>query len=348
VSEIRSQDKVINNFDDIKTEASKYFEDLYTDQPVIEDAQLLNLVPNAIKSKDNDALKQVVTLEEIKQVVDNMEDDRAPGPDGFNVNFIKICWEIVKIDLLKMVMKSQRCIKIGGSTNSAFLALIPKEKGAKTFDRFRPISLCNIGYKIITKIMANRLKNILPQLIPENQGGFVKGRMIWDNIILVQEAIHSSQKNGDKGMAVKLDLANAFDRVSHSFLYQVMRRFGFAPEFISWVKACISQPWIAPLINGRAGPFFKASRGLRQGCPLSPLLYAIQASVLSLQLEYARQDQELSGIRMARGTKDINHALFADDTILLGGASRIIARRFKLEMNRYCNASGSKINLGKS
>jgi len=233
VSEIRSQDKVINNFDEIKTEASKYFEDLYIDQPVIEDAQLLNLVPNAIKSKDNDALKQVVTLEEIKQVVDNMEDDRAPGPDGFNVNFIKICWEIVKIDLLKMVMKSQRCIKIGGSTNSAFLALIPKEKGAKTFDRFRPISLCNIGYKIITKIMANRLKNILLQLIPENQGGFVKGRMIWDNIILVQEAIHSSQKNGDKGMAVKLDLANAFDRVSHSFLYQVMRRFGFAPEFIS-------------------------------------------------------------------------------------------------------------------
>ena len=132
-----------------------------------------------------------------------------------------------------MVSKSQRCINIGGSTNSAFLALMPKEKGANSFDRYRPISLCNIGYKIITKIMANRLKHILPYLIPENQGGFVKGRKIWDNIILVQEAIHSSQKNGEKGMAVKLDLANAFDRVSHSFLYQVMKRFGFTLEFIS-------------------------------------------------------------------------------------------------------------------
>ena len=178
-----------------------------------------------------------------------------------------------------MVCKSQRCGKIGGSTNSAFLALIPKEKGTTSFDRFRPMSLCNIRYKIITKIMATRLKHILPFIIPENQGGFVKGRKIWDNIILVQEAIHSSLKNGDKGMVVKLDLANAFDRVSHPFLFQVMLRFGFASEFVAWVKACISKPWIAPLVNGRATPFFQASRGLRQGCSLSPLLYAIQASV---------------------------------------------------------------------
>ena len=174
-----------------------------------------------------------------------------------------------------MISKSQKCGKIGGSTNSAFLALIPKEKEAKSFDRFRPISLCNIGYKIITKIMASRLKHILPNIIPENQGGFIKGRKIWDNIILVQEAVHSSLKNGYKGMAVKLELENAFDRVSHPFLFTVMLRFGFALEFVSWVKACISKPWISPLINGRAAPFFQASRGLRQGCPLSPLLYAI-------------------------------------------------------------------------
>ena len=89
--------------------------------------------------------------------------------------------------------------------NSAFLDLIPKEKDATSFERFQPISLCNIGYKIITKIMARRLKNILPYLVSENQGGFIKGRKIWDNIILVQEAIHSSLNNGEKGMVVKID-----------------------------------------------------------------------------------------------------------------------------------------------
>ena len=196
----------------------------------------------------------------------------APGLDGYNATFIKLCWDIIKTDLFKMVSNSQRCSKIGGSTNSAFLALIPKEKEAKSFDRFQPISLCNIGYKVITKILASRLKHILPSLIPENQGGFVKGRKIWKNIILVQEAIHSSLKNGDQGMVVKIDLANAFNRVIHPFLLQVMQKFGFSSDFISWVKACISKPWIAPLVNGRAAPFFQASRGLRQGCPLSPLL----------------------------------------------------------------------------
>ena len=130
-------------------------------------------------------------------------------------------------------------------------------------------------------------------------------------------------------MVIKIDLANAFDRVSHPFLLQVMQKFGFSSDFISWVKACISKPWIAPLINGRAASFFQASRGLRQGCSLSPLLYAIQASVLSFQLENARLEQDLPGIRIARGIKDINHAQFVNDTILLGGASQIIAYRYK-------------------
>jgi hypothetical protein len=110
--------------------------------------------------EDNSALTTSISKKEIKKAIANMEPDKAPGPDGFTARFIKVCWKIIKNDLHRMIQKSQSCNKIGGSTNSAFLALIPKEKGATSFDRFRPISLCNIGYKIITKIMANRLKNI--------------------------------------------------------------------------------------------------------------------------------------------------------------------------------------------
>jgi hypothetical protein len=92
-----------------------------------------------------------------------MDPDKAPGPDGFSARFLQVCWPIVEKDLLKMVQKSQNTQKIGGSTNSAFLALIPKEKGANNFSRFRPISLCNTGYKLITKVIANRLKPIFPK-----------------------------------------------------------------------------------------------------------------------------------------------------------------------------------------
>ena len=119
-------------------------------------------------------------------------------------------------------------------------------------------------------------------------------------------------------MIVKLDLANAFDKVRLNFLYAVMFNLGFHPQLISWIRACISGPWIAPLINGRPASFFQATRGLRQGCPLSPLLYVIQASVLSFQLENSLQQRSLMGISITPIVKRINHAQFADDTLLLG------------------------------
>jgi hypothetical protein len=108
-------------------------------------------------------------------------------------------------------------------------------------------------------VIANKLKGLLSDLISENQGGFVQGRQIMDNIILVQEALHSSLKRREKGMIVKLDFANAFDRVRHSFLFEVLQKFGFGSGFINWIKACISEPWIAPLVNGRATYFFKST-----------------------------------------------------------------------------------------
>jgi hypothetical protein len=157
-------------------------------------------------------------------------------------------------------------------------------------------------------VIANIIKNILPDIILENQGGFVKGRHIVDNIMLVQEALHSSIHRKDKGMIIKLDLANSFDRVRHNFLFKVMEKLGFFLAFIRWIKACIGSPWIAPLVNGRATKFFQATRGLRQGCPLFPLLYEIEDLILSFQLDHNQTHINIISLRISRGVKDINHA----------------------------------------
>ena len=120
--------------------------------------------------------------------------------------------------------------KMGGNTKSSYLALIPKESNPTTFNRVRPISLCNSSYKIITKILANRIKKVLPLIISENQGGFVPNRQIIDNVIIVQEAVHPSIQKHEKGMIIKLDMANAFDRVSHPYLLVVLQKLGFSNE----------------------------------------------------------------------------------------------------------------------
>ena len=149
-------------------------------------------------------------------------------------------------------------------------------------------------------------------------------------------------------MVIKLDLAYAFDLVRHDFLFTVMAKFGFSSAFISWVKGYVSDPWIAPLVNGRPTGFFKATRGLRQGCPLSPLLYAIQASVLSFQLNLCQEIHMLPGLRIVNDARKINHAQFADDTLLLGGASTHSVEHFKQELEIYKEVSGSKINFQES
>jgi hypothetical protein len=149
-------------------------------------------------------------------------------------------------------------------------------------------------------------------------------------------------------MIIKIDMANAFDRVRHTFLFAVLRKFGFSSEFIAWVSACISMPWIAPLINGCPTKFFKSSRGLRQGFPLSPLLYIIMAETLGRQLEKDRASKAIPGIKIARGTKRINHSQFTDDTLLIGGASIVMAKRFKNALENFTQASGALINSAKS
>jgi len=122
-----------------------------------------------------------------------------------------------------------------------------------------------------------------------------------------------------------LDLANAFDRVRHSFLIVVLQKMGFSTPFLYLIKACITGPWISPLVNGRHGPPFQSSRGQRQGCPLSPYLFILMAESFSSALDHKRQAGLITGIKYEDGVKNINHSQFADDTLLIGGAYVTIA-----------------------
>ena len=121
---------------------------------------------------------------------------------------------------------------MGGSTNSTFLVVIPKEVNLTTFNRFRHVSLCNASYKILSKLLANRIKPLLDKHISPSQGGFIKGRHILDSVILVQEAMHSSFQRKEQGMLIKLDMSNAFDQVKLSYLYKFLHSFGFSPAFV--------------------------------------------------------------------------------------------------------------------
>lgn len=345
IDKIVVEGKEISEQEEIKEAALRHFQSLLSAGPQSSNSMdFLRPIERKISDLQNRKLDKDVSEEEIHMATFSMQPDKAPGPDGFTVTFFKNHWDTIKKDYVRMVKNVFKNCKMGENTKSSHLALIPKDINPLSFNQFRPISLCNVSYKIVTKILANRLKNLLPNLISENQGGFVPHRQITDNVILIQEAIHRRINRKERGMIIKLDMANAFDRVDHHFLTEVLRKFGISNKFISIIMECISNPWTAPLINGHMRSYFRSSRGLRQGFPLSPFLYIIMAETLSIHLEKLRKQKEITGISIERGIKEINHSLFADDTLLIGGASSLMEKRFKKILDAFLAASGGKLN----
>lgn len=342
---------LIIDYEQIKRAASQRFKDLYKERLTLNlDSfeRMLEPIPPLLNPEDNEQLCRLISEEEVWDIIEKMNPDKSPGPVGFSAHFYQKCWGIIRKDLVIMLQYIQKIANIGGSTNSTFFTLIPKDSNPSSFNRFMPISLCNVSYILFSKILAKRLKPYIPSLISPSQGGFVEKRQMVGSIILVQEAIHSSQTRKEKGMAIKLDMENALDRVRHNFHPAVLTRFGFNEILLSWISACIRSPWISPLVNGRPAPFFQLSRGLLQGCPISPILYILMVESLNKKLDKERENRLIPGIKISQGVTRINNFQFVDDTILLGGAFNILARRFKKTMDDYISASGGKVNELKS
>ena len=181
-----------------------------------------------------------MTEEEISGVLKEIHNGKAPGLDGFNVDFFKACWNIVKQDILQVVEDSRRHKTILKPLNSSFIALIHKQELAQTPDRFRPIDLCNVIYKIISKVVANRLKPLLPSLVSGEQSGYVEGRKILNNIIQAHEVVHSLTSKRKFGMIMQLDIAKAYDKLNWNYIRKILIAFRFDHSWVRWILALIT------------------------------------------------------------------------------------------------------------
>ena len=168
-------------------------------------------------------------------------------------------YDLLKDDLLKVFRESQSSGKVLSSLNSTFIALIPKKQSPLNFGDFRPIPCCNLIYKIISKIIAQRIKPILNIIISEEQFGFLHNRQIHDAVSLAQEALHSIHLNKKDSFALKLDLSKAYDRVNWTFLYLLLTQIGMNVDFINWIMGCIQSTSFVVLINGAPLEFFHPS-----------------------------------------------------------------------------------------
>jgi hypothetical protein len=341
----------VEGTENLKPLISDYFTNLFTSEVQATDPALLQKIQPKVDQLMNERLLAPFTAEEVKKAVFSIGDLKAPGPDGLHAIFYKKFWDVCGVEITHEVLQALISGTIPDGWNDTTVVLIPKIDIPELVSQFRPISLCNVIYKIISKMLVGRLKGILPDVISPMQSAFVPGRLITDNILVAYECIHSikNKRTGQVGnCAVKLDMHKAYDRVEWVFLENMMRRLGFDERWISLMMAYVSSVRYQVRFNSEETEMFEPTRGLRQGDPLSPYLFLLCAEGLSSLLLFEEEVGGIDGVRVCRNAPSVSHLLFADDSLILMKADMINATSLQQVLDTYCANSGQLVSVSKS
>ncbi|XP_071939796.1 uncharacterized protein [Coffea arabica] len=337
----------LENIQDIRRSAVDFFASLFASEQHGWQAPGLPFTLPHLSAADNAMLSVPPDMDELKGVIFALQPDSAPGPDGFGAGFYQACWDIIKSDLLEAVQAFFQGMRLPRSFTSTSILLLPKVAGATQWKDFRPISLCNVCSKIISKIVSDRLGRVLPALVAPWQTGFVPGRGITDNILLTQELVADFDRRlRHPNLMLKLDMEKAYDRVEWPFLLFMLRNFGFEEQVVDIIFRLVSNNWFSVLVNGEAAGFFKSSRGLRQGDPVSPALFVLIADFLGRGLHHLLVSQP--GRCFVSSGTPVPYLAFADDMLIFTRCSEECLTAIKGFLTEYQEASGQRVNSIKS
>lgn len=304
--------------------------------------------PRAISEEARAVMSMPIMDKEIKDALFSIPDDKAPGPDGYTSLFFKSAWSIVGKDFTAAVHHFFLRKHLPRCVNATRIALVPKKENPNHLDDFRPISCCNVIYKCISKILVSRLQVGLLQIISPEQTAFIAGRSISDAIHLTQDLMHNYHLDGGPARcAIKVDLRKAFDTLNWDFILAAMRAIKLPANMVEWIAECITSPHFSLSINGNLQGFFPASRGLRQGDPLSPYLFILAMEGLTSVLRQASHSSRFKHHWRCEKTA-ITHLCFADDLMIFSHGDVTSVGIIKDALDTFMQASGLSINFGKS
>lgn len=330
---------------DLLKETYYFYKTLFTAQTCDEDARNQFLNADIPKLPDNarKSCEGLIAEEELQKAVRSMENNKSPGIDGLTTNFYKHFWPILSEKLTRVYNHAFRTGTLAVSQRRGVISLLFKKGDRTQLKNWRPVTLLNTDYKILTKALANRLQQVLPLLIHTDQTASIKGRTINDNTRLLHDVVAYANEKVVPLALISVDQLKAFDRVSHEFLFKCLEHFGFGPNFVQWIKLIYNSVSSSVKTNGWLTAFITLERGLRQGCALSMPLYVLTAETMAINI---RQNPRIHGIRPPDSQEELKLSQYADDTTLLLSDDQSIDEVFNT-FNLYERASGAKINKGK-
>ena len=312
---------------------------------------ILEGVQEVVTWEMNAKLTAPYTGEEVQYAIKEMAPLKAPGLDGMPPLFYQTYWSDMGMDISQVVLSCLNSGSILKSINHTFIALIPKVKNPKKVSEFRLISLCNVIYKIVSKVIANRLKPLLNNIISKTQSAFIVERLITDNILIAFESLHHMKTSctGKIGfMALKLDMTKAYDRVEWVFLEKILLKIGFHRSWVSLIMECITTVSYSILVNEEPQGMISPTRGIRQGDPLSPYLLLFCAEGLNSIFRKAADNGDIHGFLICRRGPKLTHLFSVDDYLLFCRSTLEECEKIKELLATYEAVSGYVVNKEKT
>ena len=344
-------DKILNdsgNFlrgtQKIQQRQVEFYESLYKSQDLPENGHVRNTFLQNIKTKLSEKshlnLDKDISLTELSSALFKMKNNKSLGQDGICVEFYKMYWNEVKEDLFEVIAKGLDDRRLAHSQYLAIIKLLYKKGDRHNVKNWRPISLLNVDFKILSKTFAERIKCVLPEIIHTDQRGCIQGRFIGENIRLIEDIV---QEKDDDSVVLLLDQEKAFDRVEWSWMFDVLRKFNFGERFITWIETMYKCSKSAIMTNGHLSKYFHISRGIRQGDAMSALLFIIQSEPLA---ETIRSSPDIKGIAIS-DEKEVRISQYVDDTNVFLSHHRYITPCLNI-IKEFESVSGSKLNESKT
>ena len=331
---------------DILTCFKSFYENLYTEEPV--DPSLNSLFLDNLPQvdiSDNEYLKKKISKNEILTALKDMKPNKSPGSDGLSCSFYLKFFYLLGDTLCDVINLAFDKGELSESQKLSYITLICKDDSrSDEMKCYRPISLLNIDYKIISKVISQRLGTVLPRLIHLDQTCAVKGRSIFDNVHLLRNISDYVEQKNLSACFISLDQEKAFDRVSWSYLYDTLKAFGFDDNFVKWIRLLYTDISSSVIVNNFISESFPLERGVRQGCALSPLLYVICLEPFANKI---RNLDEIKGLKLPGSNLEAKFSAYADDSLGILTTDASIRHYFHW-VKLFGRVSGSKINYDKS
>ncbi|CAI5528215.1 unnamed protein product [Closterium sp. Naga37s-1] len=324
---------------DVLQAASEHFREACAESPSNH-----NIVPwpideeRRLQEKDQLQLDAEWSEQEVKAALKGLPAGKAPGQDGLPKDFFEQNWELLGPEVMKEVKGFESTGVLSEAFTTAVTILLHKKGDRCDLGNYRPITLLSFFYKLLAKVMANRIKQVLPRVISDKQFGFLPGRSLADAVSLVADVIDAAEAEDEDWLLLLVDFQKAYDSVSRDYLFTTLRNMGFPEKFVRWVRGLHDGAATRMLLNGCVGDRVAMDKGVRQGCPLAPYLFL--CAVEPLCQEIGRRNL---GVRK-RGVKgELAYIGYADDTTLvLRGKEQVATAGISPSGVTSCRAGGGK------